>query len=71
MDIDQMGGSTLQAMAEAVENAEIVLLCMSQKYKNSPNCRAGKTTWFVMIKNVYIILVLLGPRFHIAGIFFI
>jgi len=42
MDIDQMGGSTLQAMAEAVENAKVVLLCMSQKYKNSPNCRAGK-----------------------------
>ena len=36
-----MGGSTLQAMASAVENAELVLMCMSQKYKNRPNCRAG------------------------------
>ena len=42
MDIDQMGGSTLQAMADAVENANIVLIAMSQKYKDSPNCRAGK-----------------------------
>ena len=41
MDIDQMGGSTLQAMADAVENASIVLMAMSQKYKDSPNCRAG------------------------------
>ncbi|XP_052765538.1 uncharacterized protein LOC128206875 [Mya arenaria] len=40
MDIDEMGGSTLQAMAEAVENAEVVLMCMSAKYKHSPNCRA-------------------------------
>ena len=41
MDIDQMGGSTLQAMADAVEGADIILMCMSNKYKNSPACRAG------------------------------
>ena len=41
MDIDQMGGSTLAAMADAVERASVVLVCMSQKYKDSPNCRAG------------------------------
>ena len=42
MDIDQMAGSTLQSMAEAVENADIFLMAMSHKYKDSPNCRAGK-----------------------------
>jgi len=42
MDIDQMGGSTIEAMADAVEGAKLVLMCMSQKYKNSPNCRLGK-----------------------------
>ena len=42
MDIDNMKGSTLEAMAEAVEKASVVLLCSSQKYKNSPNCRLGK-----------------------------
>lgn len=41
MDIDDMHGSTLQAMATAVEKADIVLVCFSQKYKNSDNCRAG------------------------------
>ena len=41
MDVDNMQGSTLQAMAEAVEDADVVLVCFSQKYKNSPNCRAG------------------------------
>ncbi|XP_050391685.1 uncharacterized protein LOC126810559 [Patella vulgata] len=40
MDIDDMEGSTLQAMAEAIEQAEVVLICMSRKYKDSPNCRA-------------------------------
>jgi hypothetical protein len=41
MDVDDMQGSTLQAMASAVEKADIVLVCYSQKYKNSDNCRAG------------------------------
>eukprot|EP00058_Branchiostoma_floridae_P015677 XP_002601165.1 hypothetical protein BRAFLDRAFT_75614 [Branchiostoma floridae] len=39
MDIDQMGGSTLEAMAGAVEGAAVVLVCMSRKYKESANCR--------------------------------
>ena len=42
MDIDEMGGSTLESMATAVENASVVLVCVSQKYKESPNCRSGK-----------------------------
>ena len=41
MDIDEMGGSTLESMAKAVENASVMLLCVSQEYKESPNCRSG------------------------------
>jgi uncharacterized protein (DUF302 family) len=41
MDVDDMQGSTLQAMASAVEKTDIVLMCYSFKYKNSDNCRAG------------------------------
>lgn len=44
MDIDQMGGSTLQSMADAVEGADVFLMCMSNRYKNSPACRAGEYT---------------------------
>ena len=43
MDIDQMGGSTLDAMANAVEEAKIVLMSVSKKYKDSANCRSGTT----------------------------
>ncbi|KAH3748554.1 hypothetical protein DPMN_183000 [Dreissena polymorpha] len=39
MDVDQMTGSTTDAMAEAVENSLIVLICLSEKYKNSLYCR--------------------------------
>ena len=47
IDIEKMGGSTLEAMAHAVENAAVVLICMSEKYKQSPNCRTGMyiTLW--------------------------
>ena len=31
----------LEAMAEAVENAAVVLVCLTQRYKESPNCRTG------------------------------
>ena len=37
-----LAGSTLEAMALAVERAAVVLICMSQKYKDSPNCRTGE-----------------------------
>lgn len=37
-----MEGSILEAMARAVEEARIVLVCYSEKYKDSQNCRTGK-----------------------------
>lgn len=39
LDIEKMNGSTLQAMAEAVEQSCLILICMSPKYKESANCR--------------------------------
>ena len=65
MDIDQMGGSTLAAMAEAVEKASVVLVCVSQKYKDSPNCRAGEYTfsnYYVHVNYIYSGLSLSRPR---------
>ncbi|XP_046563071.1 uncharacterized protein LOC124271945 [Haliotis rubra] len=40
MNIDNMEGSKLQTMAEAVENASVVLVCMSEGYKLNQNCRS-------------------------------
>lgn len=39
MDLDSMSGSTLEAMASAVENADIVLVGVSKDYKNNGACR--------------------------------
>ena len=38
-DLDMMKGSTLDAMSEAVEGAEVMLYGLSKKYKESVNCR--------------------------------
>ena len=40
LDVDRMHGSTLEAMAKAVEDACVVLICYSENYKLSNNCRA-------------------------------
>ncbi|XP_070537112.1 uncharacterized protein [Ptychodera flava] len=77
MDLDQMGGSTLQAMADAVENAAVVLVCLSQKYKDSPNCRVEAEYAFQQRKEVIPLMVeenykatgwlgaILGTKFYI------
>nr|XP_039264112.1 uncharacterized protein LOC120339938 isoform X1 [Styela clava] len=39
MDIHRMKGSTLESMAEAVENASIIVMCVTEKYKESHNCK--------------------------------
>ena len=34
-----MKGSTVDAMSDAVDNAEVMLFCVSLEYKESANCR--------------------------------
>ena len=52
MDLEQMGGSTLEAMAKAVENAAVVLVCVSQRYKESPNCRSEAEYAYQLKKDI-------------------
>ncbi|XP_068740648.1 uncharacterized protein [Montipora capricornis] len=52
MDLEQMGGSTLDAMAKAVENASVVLICVSQQYKESPNCRSEAEYAYQLRKDI-------------------
>ena len=40
IDVDDMHGSTLECMAHAVEQSKAILICMSEKYKRSPNCQS-------------------------------
>ena len=34
----------MEIMKEAVEKSSVVLVCLSQKYKDSPSCRTGEKT---------------------------
>ena len=52
MDLEQMGGSTLEAMAKAVESATVVLVCVSQRYKESPNCRSEAEYAYQLRKDI-------------------
>ena len=52
MDLEQMRGSTLDSMAEAVENASVVLVCVSRRYKESQNCRSEATYAYDLKKDI-------------------
>lgn len=39
IDVEEMTGSTLDSMAAAVENAAAIVVCFSEAYKESLNCR--------------------------------
>lgn len=39
IDVESIHGSSLEAMANAIENSVCVLMCMTEKYKQSANCR--------------------------------
>ncbi len=40
IDVENIHGSSLESMALAIENAMCVLMCMTEKYKQSTYCRA-------------------------------
>ncbi|CAF0894707.1 unnamed protein product [Didymodactylos carnosus] len=40
LDKNEMHGSTIEAMANAVDSSEFILMCMSETYKRSTNCKS-------------------------------
>ncbi len=56
IDVDDMHGDSLEAMANAIEQASCVLICITEKYKESANCKfeaeyvvAQKKPWVPLI----------------------
>lgn len=62
IDVDQMHGSTLEAMAEAIEGSWVVVCGVSQAYKNSAACRVEGEYAFTAKKPVIPVLVQQGYR---------
>jgi hypothetical protein len=40
IDFDQMHGNVMDAMAQAIEQSHIIIICMSEQYRGSNYCRA-------------------------------
>ncbi|CAF1099628.1 unnamed protein product [Adineta steineri] len=40
IDFDQMHGNIMDAMAQAIEHSNVILICMSEQYRRSNYCRA-------------------------------
>lgn len=57
MDIDKMSGSTLEAMARAVEESAVVLVCVSKRYKESQACRTEAEYAFQQRKKIIPVLM--------------
>ncbi|XP_072051356.1 uncharacterized protein [Amphiura filiformis] len=57
MDDTHMSGDILAAMAEAVEKSQVVLICMSEKYKNSQSCRTEAEYAYKLKKTVIPLLI--------------
>ncbi|XP_072019573.1 uncharacterized protein [Amphiura filiformis] len=40
MDVHNIRGDIIDAMADAVEKSDVILMCMTERYKDSTNCRS-------------------------------
>lgn len=65
IDIEQMAGSTIGAMATAVDGASAIIMCVSDKYSQSPNCRAEAEYGFTTKKKI--IPLMMEPSYRARG----
>ena len=57
IDFDQMHGSIMDAMAQAIEQSKTIILCMSEQYQRSNYCRAEAQYAFKRKSKIVPILV--------------
>lgn len=57
IDVENIHGSSLEAMANAIEQSSCVLLCMTEKYKESPNCRL-EAEYVMKLNKPYVPLIM-------------
>jgi hypothetical protein len=65
IDSRLMHGATFDAMAKAIENAEFVLLCMSDAYKQSPFCEMEAS--YAVKRRCHIIPLVMTPNYKADG----
>jgi hypothetical protein len=65
MDVDSIHGISTSAMAQAIEESSCIIICLTEKYKQSPNCRAEADYAFKLDKNI--IPIKLQPNYKPDG----
>ncbi|CAM4762278.1 unnamed protein product [Rotaria magnacalcarata] len=65
LDRDEMRGSIIESMAEAVEQSKFVLVCMSSNYKKSINCKAEAE--YAFSRHSKIIPLMVEPNYKADG----
>ncbi|XP_072020756.1 uncharacterized protein [Amphiura filiformis] len=65
MDVDDMSGDTLEAMAKAVEKSSAIIMCITEKYKESQSCRSEAS--YAMKKKKPIVPLLLEAGYEPDG----
>ena len=52
IDINEIHGSSLESMAHAIESSEFIIMCITEKYRQSLNCQAEAQYAFKLKKNI-------------------
>ncbi len=65
IDFDQMHGNVMDAMAEAIERSNIVIICMSEQYRRSNYCRAE--AYYAFQRQLRIVPVLVQTHYKPDG----
>jgi hypothetical protein len=66
IDINDIHGSSLDSMANAIENSFVVLICISERYRESINCQA-EAQYAFKIKKPIIPLILQKGYENVSG----
>jgi len=62
IDFDQMHGNVMDAMAQAIEQSNTILICMSEQYRRSNYCRAE--AHYAFQRQLKIVPVLVQKYYH-------
>ncbi|XP_041369843.1 uncharacterized protein LOC121383801 isoform X2 [Gigantopelta aegis] len=65
LNIDNVLGTTLQAVIEAIDKSSVFLMCMSNNYKQSQNCRTEAEYAFSIKKDI--VAVVMERGYHAEG----
>ena len=65
IDFKHMHGSTLMAMAQGIEDSDIIIFCMTENYSKSPNCQ--KEAEYAFVRQKVMVPLLLQSKYKPTG----